>query len=523
MRQLREYQENGITGVAQKVAAGFRKLIFQLATGGGKTVTFAALINRYLSRHPNKKVVIMVHRSELLVQAKRTLFDWYSIIAYPVIAGQKWLPNTPVYVGMVETVNNRLRKNPHYFGNVGLVIIDECHIGNFKKMHGYFPDALIVGFTATPISSSKKDPLINHYEDIVCGIDIPELIEIHAQEPDKGLVPNRTYHIKNINRKELKVKNGEFAEKEMGQAFSKPKQIANTIRGYEQHCLGTKTIVFNCNIDHSRKVNDAFVAAGYPSRHLDSTCGDEYRKECLAWLKTTPDAILNNVGILTTGFDEPSVQSVIVNKSTKSVPLWLQMTGRGARPFPGKDYFTILDMGGNAMVHGDWCAARDWKELFYNPDKPVDGDGVAPVKECPSCEALIHAAATTCPFCGADCRTEMKVDTTLAEFELLTESKPLRLSIERVIEEGSGKHDNYSLHRMKQNIINTAKYQWKLTAIDDTIAARLHAMYQDKVQEWCQAKGEGYTRYYSNMTKKWFDDELKKVFGWQQQSVSIAV
>lgn len=508
MKQLREYQENGISGVAQKVAAGFRKIIFQLATGGGKTVTFAALIHRYLSRHPNKKVVIMVHRSELLAQAKRTLFDWYGIIAYPVIAGQKWLPNTPVYVGMVETVNNRLRKNPQYFGNVGLVIIDECHIGNFKKLHEYFPQSLIVGFTATPISSSKKDPLINHYEDIVCGVDIPELIA------NGSLVQNRTYHIKNINRKDLRVKNGEFSDKEMGQAFSKPKQINNTVHGYQQHCAGTKTIVFNCNIEHSRLVNDAFINAGYPSRHLDSTCGEEWRKECLDWLKATPDAILSNVGILTTGFDEPSVQSVIVNKSTMSLPLWLQMTGRGARPFPGKEYFTILDMGGNAMVHGDWCAPRDWKELFYNPDKPSEGDGVAPVKECPSCEALIHAAATTCPFCGADCRPEMKVDTTLAEFELLTESRPLRISIEKVIEEGAGKHDYYSLHRMKQNIINTAKYQWKLTSIDAAVADRLHAMYQDKVREWCQAKGEGYTRYYSNMTGKWFNEELTKVFGY---------
>jgi superfamily II DNA or RNA helicase len=513
MRQLREYQDNAITEVARKVAASFRKVVFQLATGGGKTVTFAGLVKRYLDRNTDKKVVILVHRSELLNQAKRTLFEWHEIICCPIVAGQKWIPNTPVYVGMVETVNNRLKKNPKYFGNVGLVIIDECHIGNFKKIHEYFPDSIIVGFTATPISATKKEPLKDQYEDIVCGIDIPDLIS------SKSLVQNRTYHIKNINRKDLRIKKGEFDDKQMGEAFSKPKQIGNVVRGYEQYCLNTKTIIFNCSIEHSQLVDAAFVKAGYPSRHLDSYSGEEYRKECLTWLKATPNAILNNVGILTTGFDEPSVKSIIVNKSTTSLPLWLQITGRGSRPFPEKDFFTILDMGGNALVHGDWCAPRDWKELFYNPDAPKEADGVAPVKECPRCEALIHASANTCPHCGADCRKKMKIDTTLAEFELLTEATPLSLDVKKVIEDASGKHSYYMLHKMKKNISNTAKFKWKLSSIDDMVADRLRGMYQEKVKEWCTAQGEGYTSYYKNMTDKWFIKELNEVFGWQQQSV----
>ncbi|WP_343668702.1 DEAD/DEAH box helicase family protein [Chitinophaga sp.] len=513
MKQLRLYQENAITEVARKIAGGFKKVVFQLATGGGKTVTFAGLVQRYLARN-NKKVLILVHRSELLEQAKRTMYDWHEIIAYPVIAGQKWIPNVPVYVGMVETVNNRLKKNPQYFGNVGMVIIDECHIGNFKKIHEYFPDAWIVGFTATPISASKKEPLKDLYEDIVCGIDIPDLVA------SGSLVQNRTYHIKNINRTDLKIKNGEFDDKVMGQAFSKKKQIDNVVHGYEQHCLNTKSIVFNCSIEHSELVNAAFLKAGYQSRHLDSYAGEEYRKECLAWLRATPNAILNNVGILTTGFDEPSVQSVIVNKSTMSLPLWLQMTGRGSRPYPDKDIFTILDMGGNAMTHGDWCAPRDWKELFYNPDPPSKGDGVAPVKECVQCEAIISASAHICPFCGANNKPAMKVDTTLAEFELLTEQKPLVIEVDRMIQDGQGKHNYAVLHKMKKTIIMTGKHKWHLTSIDNGVADRLREMFQGKVKEWCEKQGEGYTRYYRDMTDKWMLKELKDIFGWEPQPLA---
>jgi superfamily II DNA or RNA helicase len=145
----------------------------------------------------------------------------------------------------------------------------------------------------------------------------------------------------------------------------------------------TKTIIFNCNIDHSKKVNEAFGAFGYPSRHLDGEVDEHARRATLLWFKNTPGAILNNIGVLTTGFDEPSLQTVIVNKSTMSLPLWLQMTGRGARPFPEKQFFTIIDMGGNALTHGDWSDSRDWSYEFQNPDKPKNGE--APTKVCVGC------------------------------------------------------------------------------------------------------------------------------------------
>jgi len=517
MRQLRQYQQDSITNVAQKVADGKRKVVFQLPTGGGKTVTFAGLTSRYLARN-DKKVLIMVHREELLQQARRTMYEWYDIVAHPVVAGQKYLPNVPVYTAMVETAFNRLKKNPNHFGNVGLVIIDECHLGNFKKMHQYFPGAIFIGFTATPISASKKEPLKDLYDDIVTGIDVPDLIACGS------LVKNRTYHIKNIDRKTLRIKGGEFDDKMMGVEFSRTKQVNNTVEGYRQHCEGSRTIVFNCNVEHSRIVNEAFLAAGYQSRHLDATCGSEYRKECLAWLHDTPGAILNNVGILTTGFDEPSIKTVIVNKATTSLPLWLQITGRGARPYPGKDFFTILDMGGNALVHGDWCAVRDWNELFHHPEKPSNKEGVAPVKECAQCEAIIHASATVCPFCGAYVKKEMVVDVQLAEFELLTEERPLQVVVDAIVQEtaAAGWKTYSGLHRIKTTIITTAKKDWKVKQMTDAIADKLRSMYQEKVREWCKAHNKRYNQWHKDTTAQWFDEELQKVFKYQPAAQAVA-
>ncbi len=334
MKQLRQYQTIGIDKIATKYAQGINRIIFQLATGGGKTVTFAGLVHRFLQRQ-QKRVLILVHREELLRQAYRTLYEWYDISAAPITAGTTYLPNVLVYVAMVETAYNRLKKNPNYFGNIGLLIVDECHIGNFKKLYDSFPDALQVGFTATPISGNKKDPLKNHFKDIVTGIDIPDLIQ------SGSLVPNKTYHIKNVNRKELKIKNGEFDEVEMGRMFSGTKMVQNCVRAYKEYGAGTKTIIFNCNIEHSKKVNDAFQAFGYPARHLDGMCDEKYRKDTLLWFKNTSGAILNNVGILTTGFDEPSVITVIVNRSTMSLPLWLQMTAAAPGPLRAKTSLSL--------------------------------------------------------------------------------------------------------------------------------------------------------------------------------------
>ncbi|RYD94331.1 MAG: DEAD/DEAH box helicase, partial [Sphingobacteriales bacterium] len=136
MNHLRQHQHIGINSIARKISEGRRKVLYQLGTGGGKTVLFAALVQRYLLRQ-QKRVLILVHREELLQQACATLFRWHEIAAAPVTANTTYLPNVLVYVAMVETANNRLKKNPDYFGNVGCVIIDEAHRGEFVKMYPY--------------------------------------------------------------------------------------------------------------------------------------------------------------------------------------------------------------------------------------------------------------------------------------------------------------------------------------------------------------------------------------------------
>ena len=137
---------------------------------------------------------------------------------------------------------------------------------------------------------------------------------------------------------------------------------------YQENSSGEKTLIFNNGIDTSKAVENIFRDAGIPVRHLDNKTKSDERKKILKWFKKTKGAVLTSVSILTTGFDEPTVQTVILNRATTSITLYHQMIGRGARLLPSKKTFKIIDLGNNTDRFGAWEAPVDWKFAFEHPD-----------------------------------------------------------------------------------------------------------------------------------------------------------
>lgn len=517
MKQLRPYQQNAIDQIATLYGSGINRIMFQAATGSGKTITAAALIKRYIDMQ-KRKVLFVVHREELLKQFRQAIYEQYGLIAEPIVAGVKFRnPNSDVYVTMVETAYNRLRKNPRWFGDIGLLVIDEAHLGNHKKLFQYFEQSLIVGLSATPLSSSKRDPLKNYYQEIVCAIDIPELIE------QGSLTQNLTYRVKgNVSQDQLKVKNGEFDNAQMAKVYSSSKHVENVVKAYEDHTPGTKAIVFNCNVAHSELVNAAFLRKGYPTRHLDGEDDPVNRRRTLEWFKDTPGAILQNINILTAGFDDPSIETVIMNRDTLSLPLWLQATGRGGRIYPGKKYFTIIDMGENALRHGDWSTPRDWSNLFHKPPKPgkKSEGSVAPIAFCVNCEVIIAARSRRCKYCGAEQPFDPpKYDKTDVEFELLQRNIDISALIQN--NKSMGANPYRALHQAKGQIIMDAKAQ--AVQMDDQTAYNLLGLYQIKVEEWCRAQKKPYDQWHKEVTADWFFEELKNQFGWEKPAFELNI
>lgn len=506
-----DFQDKLITGLGRKLTQGRRKVCGQLPTGGGKTVVFACVTDRYIKKS-GKSVLIVVHRQELLNQTRKTLYNAFGIEAVAIKAGMKYIPEAMVYVAMVESLGRRI----HKLKDIGMVIIDECHIASFNKIHQYFPEAYFIGFTATPLSSNKRKPVKMFYDDIVCGADIPELIKAGR------LCQNMTWAPKEIvDRMELTIRGGEFDEQEMSAEFSRPKYINNTVSAYSRWALGTKTLVFNVNVEHSKAVNDAFVKAGYNSKHIDGNTPHIERVRIIDWFKHTDDAILCNVGITTVGFDEPTIETVIVNKATMSMPLWLQMCGRGSRPTLAKSAFTIIDMGGNAITHGDWSQPRDWETLFHNPPK-INEEGVAPVKSCPGCSAIIPASAKVCPFCGyAYPANAVPIEIELYEFVLVTKN----IDVEKIMAENTHRKDYYPFFQIARDLVVDFKKQG--LELSDDYANFILLLYHEKGREWLKKYNEKkglhkkYNQWHQTTAREYLFSELKKSFPkWQYQNQS---
>ncbi len=364
-KKLYGYQENAIESILDKIenSPDDYNLVYQLPTGGGKTVIFSEITRRYI-KEKKKKVLILTHRVELANQTSNMLTEFH--VENKIINSQvKTLPDQDKYqcfVAMVETLNNRLQEGDIEFKEIGLVIIDEAHYNSFRKLFKYFKECFILGVTATPLSSNIELPMKEIYKELLVGETIESLIEA-------GFLAKVNTHSINVGLTSLKVgANGDYTVKSSEELYIQQNMQSRLISTYEKYSKGKKTLIFNNGIRTSWYVYDTFKEEGYNIRNLDSTVGKQERKEILQWFKETPGAILTSVGILTTGFDEPTIETIIMNRATKSVALYYQMIGRGSRIIPGKKEFTLLDLGNNVSRFGEWTADVNWQQVFKSPN-----------------------------------------------------------------------------------------------------------------------------------------------------------
>jgi type I site-specific restriction endonuclease len=338
-------------------------LLYQLPTGGGKTVIFSEIVRRYIELF-NKKVVVLTHRIELCKQTSKMLngFEVKNKIINSKIKSLPDQDNYSCFVAMVETLKNRLNDELLEIDNVGLVIIDEAHYNSFRKLLSSFKNSFILGVTATPLSSNIKLPMNENYDELIIGDTINSLIE-------NGFLAKATTYSYDVGLTSLKVGiNGDYTVKSSEDLYNNMVMQEKLLHAYTEKSLGKKTLIFNNGINTSLYVYDTFREAGFAIRHLDNTNSPEDRKEILDWFKNTPDAILTSVGILTTGFDEPTVETIILNRATKSLTLYFQMIGRGSRKLENKDSFIVIDLGNNAARFGLWSEPIDWQHIFKAPE-----------------------------------------------------------------------------------------------------------------------------------------------------------
>jgi superfamily II DNA or RNA helicase len=367
-KELYSYQKGAIDHIFDKfeTAPEDYHLLYQLPTGGGKTVIFSEIVRQYLKLH-NKKVLVMTHRVELCKQTSEMLTSFG--VVNKVVNSTANLSDQAKYscfVAMVETLNNRLNDDKLDISDIGLVIIDEAHYNSFTKLFKFFEKSFILGVTATPLSSNRNLPMKDNYQELIVGESIQSLID------NEFLAQVEVFQY-NMGLTALEIgSNGDYTVKSSDDLYSGMGMLDKLLEAYRTHSNGKKTLIFNNGINTSIQVYYHLKAEGLPVMHLDNTATKKQRKQILKWFRDTPDAILTSVSILTTGFDEPTIDTIILNRATRSLTLYFQMIGRGSRILNNKSKFSVIDLGNNYQRFGPWEADLDWQAIFRSPDFFMD-------------------------------------------------------------------------------------------------------------------------------------------------------
>lgn len=339
--ELRPYQNEAVASVEAEFTHGVRSTLIVLATGCGKTIVFSHLAAREVRR--GGRVLILAHRGELLTQAIDKLRAATGIEAGLEKAeetsdvGFDELPYT-VVVGSVQSMKSQKRLARFAPDEFSLIVIDECHhalTGTYRAVIDHFPKARLLGVTATPDRGDLRS-LSEVFETIAYEYSIVDAIKGGYLSPVfVQTVPLR------IDLSGVAIQSGDYQAAALGSALDP--YLRQICREIKERCHDRKTIVFTPLIATSRKMLSIFIETGVNEvREVNGESSD--RAETLQWFADAkPGCVLLNSMLLTEGYDEPSVDCIVVLRATKVRALFVQMVGRGTRLYPGKNNLLLLD------------------------------------------------------------------------------------------------------------------------------------------------------------------------------------
>lgn len=384
MIKLRPYQETFITNIRKSVGI-YKRILACAATGSGKSKVFISISKGAIEK--NRTVLIISESTSIYRQIHKEIGDTINIGD-----GVKefYVESNKIYVAMAQTLAKRpgLIKQLNDLGDKLLIITDEAHIGTPTKLLKQFEDAFLIGFTATPDFRQAKH-LPELYNHLVIGPQPQELVEngflspyfhFERQVADlSGLVKSST---------------GDYTEASQEKVFEKAEVFEGIIDDLKKFTFH-KCMIFCSSIKHCQDVVIKLRLLNYnvSECHSKNTQSD-YE---LFQFTNGSNNICVSVASLTKGFDEPGVDLVILNRATLSLPLYLQMIGRGSRLFLGKSRFTVLDYGKNGSRHKPWNYEHDWENMWNKKPKK---EGMAPIKICPNCGFMMPTVIKECPECG---------------------------------------------------------------------------------------------------------------------------
>ena len=337
---LRPYQQEALDAVVLNANNGISKQLVVLPTGAGKTVIFSQLP---IIKPDTLPMLVLAHRSELLEQARSKILASNPSLTVEIEQADRKAGKVDVVVASVATLgrNNtpRIEEYPKdYFKSI---VIDEAHHAaapSYRRIIDYFSPDFLLGVTATP-QRSDSTRLIDVFDEIVYYRTIQDLIQ------DGWLAPLVGYRVKtSTDISEVEIQNGEYSQSQLEEKIDNPERNAHVVAAYRNLAMAKKALVFASGVRHAENLALSFRQASVETAVIVGSTPREEREKILAQFASGQISVIVNVGVLTEGFDEPSLEAIILAKPTRSTLLYTQIVGRGTRLFEGKEHCIIIDI-----------------------------------------------------------------------------------------------------------------------------------------------------------------------------------
>lgn len=403
----RYYQAEAVRAASKYLKDGGSAGLAVLPTGTGKSHIIADLVQTYFRHNNTIRILMVTHVKELIEQNFEKLkMHWEHPPGRPPAginsAGLNSRAFTqPIIYAGIQSVFRSAKK----FGTINLLLIDECHLLSDKSegMYQQFihdlkevnPALRIVGLTATPFRMDmghlcEGKTFDKVFYDISGGADFTKLISEGYLSDLKGIQPHDTLDLSKVQ----KTKN-DFADWSLDEHINRAEITKKIVSETMGRIMGRKKgLAFCVSKSHAEDMSARFGEAGLASTFIHSDLSAIDRAERLLKFKKGDVSLIANVGVLTTGFDAPDLDFIVMARPTRSPSLHIQMLGRGMRPHAKKENCLVLDYGGNISRLG-----------FVNdvsiPEAALANEYFARPKKCESCDAIIAATSENCRFCGA--------------------------------------------------------------------------------------------------------------------------
>lgn len=369
--ELRPYQQELFDKVNSSFNSGNRRVLMVAPCGAGKTIIMAYMAMK--AAKAGRYVWVILPRVEIKEQTIETF-------------KRCEIPLDNIYIGLTITTANKLGK----LHKPDLILYDECHISvasTYWKISNSFPEAWIVGATASPIRTDDK-PLGDLYQDIVEGVTVRWLIDNHY------LAPYEYYSVTVAD-----------VIGEDGSELMKPTVYGNVIENWLRLAGDKQTVIYCASVKHSMITAERFREAGIKAEHFDGSTPAAERKRLVDRFKAGEIKVLCNCDLISMGFDMPDIGCVVLLRPTESTALYIQQSGRALRYKPGK-VAVIIDMVGNYQKFQLPDEPYEWSlESSPKKRKLIDEEGNFTVRTCGNC-FMVFKTAPVCPYCG--CSYELK-------------------------------------------------------------------------------------------------------------------